>query len=149
MTFGELIFWLVNLDRSIDRLRPVFAGIKDGVGLPFRVILSLLPHLNLLRNLAAHHSRLWDRKLTAYTLATPRRGPSELMEALAATPGGGEQFLYRSLVVLGYLTERYVPACAWPKELCTLLIKHNPMFSRMGFPPDWKSLTLWQRWGCR
>jgi len=146
MTFGELGHWIKNLDRSQPRLRPVFAGLKKDLGIPAGVIVSLLPHLTYVRNLAAHHMRLWDRKLTTYTLTTTiPRGPTALLEALRATPQGREQYLYRTLVVLGHFAERMTPGCSWIRELCTLIERYRPMLERMGFPEDWRRLAFWAR----
>jgi len=145
MTFGELSHWIKNLDRDQPRLKPMFAGLKKGLGIPAGAILDLLPHLNHVRNLAAHHMRLWDRKITAYTLARICKGPAELLKALQATPQGREQFLYRTLVVLGYLAERMTPGCTWVQELCDLIARYRPMLDRMGFPEDWRRLAFWAR----
>ena len=144
MTLGELSHWIKNLDRGQARLRPVLAGLKEGLGIPAGVFVSLLPHLTHVRNLAAHHMRLWDRKITAYTLTTTiPHGPAALLEALQATPEGREQYLYRTLVVLGYLAERMTPGCTWIRELCELIGRHRPMLERMGFPEGWDGLAFW------
>ena len=144
MTLGELSYWIKNLDRDQPRLRPVFEGLKKGLGIPAGVIISLLPHLTHVRNLAAHHTRLWDRKLTAYSLTkTFPRGPTDLLVALQATPPGREQYIYRTLVVLGYLAKRMTPGCNWIQELCALIKRYRPLLDRMGFPENWQELTFW------
>jgi len=146
MTFGELSNWIRNLNREEGRLKPVFAGLKKDLDIPAGTLVSLLTHLTHVRNLAAHHTRLWDRKITAYSLTTNIPSDSEaLNKALEATPPGREQYLYRTLVVLGHLAERMTPGCSWIAELCALIRDYRPLLQRMGFPRAWQQLSFWAR----
>jgi len=144
LTFGELISWISNLDRQKPELQPVFRGLKSGLGISAGALIELFPHLRYVRNLAAHHARLWDRKLTAYTLSAPRKGDLELLDALKAVQPKKIQYLYRTLVVLAHLSHRLVENCTWAKDLCRLFAKYRPMLDRMGFPPGWQDLSFWQ-----
>ena len=144
LTFGELVSWISNLDRKKPELQPVFKGLKSGLGITAGALIKLFPHLRHVRNLAAHHARLWDRKLTAYTLSAPRKGDPELLEALKAAQPGKSQHLYRTLVVLAHLSSRLVGNCTWAEDLCRLFAQYRPMLDRMGFPPDWQDLSFWK-----
>ena len=146
MTLGELSNWIKNLDRSQTRLKPVLRGLKKDLDIPVGVFISLLSHLTHVRNLAAHHMRLWDRKITSYSLTTTvPRGPQSLLDALKATMPKREQYVYRTLVILGHLAERTKPGCAWLAELCALFDEYQPMLDRMGFPEGWRELAFWSR----
>ncbi len=56
MTFGSLAR-MIRAMHKVDR-----QNVAAKYGVPAKVLFSLALHLNYVRNLCAHHSRLWDRK---------------------------------------------------------------------------------------
>lgn len=109
---------------------------------------SLFHHLSVLRNTAAHHSRLWNRKF-AVTFQLPRKKPAHLWDNFCNDPlhsVGKERKLYNSLVLLIHLLQVIEPATHWPHRLLRLLQTLDPTLVKdMGFPPDWHMRPLWQR----
>jgi len=75
MSLGQLSKWYFNLKHRRDRQS--IATIYD---LDERVLTSFLHHLTIVRNLCAHHSRLWNRKIR-FQLKIPRR-PNNLMSCM-------------------------------------------------------------------
>jgi abortive infection bacteriophage resistance protein len=90
--------------------------------------------LNYLRNLCAHHSRLWNRKFVIKPVITKRH----------------EQFLksndrcYSMAVVVEDLLRIIAPGTSWAHRLRHLLAT-NPFAdpAAMGFPAGWEAEPFW------
>src|SRR5690606_30859026 len=59
LTFGQLSQWYANSRHSKDRNR-----VARQFGMDEKIFTSFLHHLTPVRNLCAHHARLWNRELT-------------------------------------------------------------------------------------
>lgn len=112
------------------------------------VLASFLHHLTTVRNLCAHHRRLWNHHFDIWPrLPRPPRFP-------AAKPKPQPFFhfnfdarekLYNTLVILVYLTELISPSIGWRRRLRGLLTAHDEIRqNKMGFPPDWHSAPFWR-----
>jgi abortive infection bacteriophage resistance protein len=120
------------------------AKIKKRVAGEYRIGLtvleSLLHHLVYLRNLCAHHSRLWNRKFTI-TLQLPMSYPPALVAALNPSE---DRRLYNSLVLLAYFVGIIEPLSPWSRQLCGLINSRQEHFLRqMGVPSDWQRRPMW------
>lgn len=109
---------------------------------------SLFHHLSVLRNTAAHHSRLWNRRFT-FTVQLPRKKPAHLYPNfnVTHTPLGNpkERKIYNSLVLLIHLIEVIEPQSTWPGRLAAHLNTLDPALQpEMELPADWKTRPLWQ-----
>lgn len=108
---------------------------------------SLFHHLSVLRNTAAHHSRLWNRKF-AVTFQLPRKKPAYLWDNFCNDPlhgVGRERKLYNSLVLLIHLMQVIEPATHWPQRLQRLMQTLDPaLIKDMGVPHDWQARPIWQ-----
>ncbi len=101
---------------------------------------SFMHHLTHVRNLAAHHSRLWNRRLT-FTLRLPQRPSSLCINFNHESPRN----IYNTLVMLGYLLEVVSPGTTWKVRLRRLLDDYpqaQPI--AMGFPDNWHELSFWE-----
>lgn len=136
-SFGTLSRFLGNIaDSNLGK------DISEPFELPFSFLQSATKHLVVVRNIAAHHSRLWDRELTAYTLPYIRKHPSELKEAMDATTA--PQRIYRTLALLLYIMEKLHPEDGWKNRLLDLLKDFGEhLHTRMGFPRNYRNLKLW------
>jgi abortive infection bacteriophage resistance protein len=112
-----------------------------------KIFCSLFHHLSVLRNTAAHHSRIWNRKF-AVTFQLPRKKPAHLWDNFCIDPQHGigkERKLYNTLVLLIHLLQVIEPATHWPQHLLQLLHTLDPaLIKDMGFPTDWQSRPIWQ-----
>jgi abortive infection bacteriophage resistance protein len=112
-----------------------------------RIFCSLFHHLSVLRNTAAHHSRLWNRKF-AVTFQLPRKKPAHLWANFSTDPQHGtgkERKIYNSLVLLVHLLQVIEPTTHWPHRLCRLLQSLDPaLITDMGCPHDWQARPIWQ-----
>ncbi|MGB3519772.1 MAG: Abi family protein [Elainellaceae cyanobacterium] len=66
MTFGQLSNWYSNTRQRQDR-----NAIAAGYGLDEKILTSLLHHLTIVRNICAHHARLWNREFPVIIRCQP------------------------------------------------------------------------------
>jgi abortive infection bacteriophage resistance protein len=135
MSLGQLSKWYENLKCQALRQR-----IADGYGMDETVFVSLLHHLTLIRNVCAHHSRLWNRRFTI-TPKLPRKKPTGLTTTFnTAAP----RQLYNALVLIAYLMNIVSPGHHWKQRLLELLEQHSGIpVESMGFPDGWRDLPYW------
>ncbi|NJK28886.1 MAG: Abi family protein [Acaryochloris sp. SU_5_25] len=100
----------------------------------YKILESWLHTLTYLRNLCAHHSRLWNRIFTIK--------PKILKECKAHIPQG-DSFFAQAFIVASLLREISRDS-HWEERLEHLLKEYSEIdASRMGFPKNWKSLPIW------
>lgn len=137
MSFGQLSRWVGNLKFRSDR-----QAIASIYGLDERVFISFLHHLTTVRNLCAHHARLWNRRFTI-TMQLPRIRPGS---ELAVFNPAADRNLYNTLAMLGMLLRVVSPGSSWTQRVRALLTgtpEADP--SAMGFPARWESLAPWRQ----
>ena len=135
MTFGELSIWFKNLKHRSDR-----NAIARIYGIDEMILGSFLHHLTHIRNLTAHHCRLWNR-MAVVTMAIPER-PGDLARQFNPDK---DRHIYNTLVMLGYLLKLISPGTSWPGRLRRLVEEY--VLDRtvsMGFPDGWSDLPLWE-----
>lgn len=132
---------LGQLSRWYELLRPISlrSKIAKTYGLDQQVMESVLHHLTYIRNLCAHHSRLWNRELTV-TVALPRTKPRTLAQTVDRR---NTRKLYNALAVILHLMNVIAPNHQWRTRLMELLHQHRITATDMGFPPGWETLPLW------
>ncbi len=136
MSLGLLSQWYDNLKPTATR-----SAIAACFQLDQETLASWLQHLTYLRNLCAHHSRLWNRSMTI----TPRVSKSK-PAALAGqfvTAGPSARLLYNSAVLLIHLMDTIAPQSGWRDRLRKLLTSGPLKSSSMGFPADWETRAIW------
>ncbi|WP_110472999.1 Abi family protein [Williamsia limnetica] len=104
---------------------------------------SWLLQLSVVRNICAHHSRLWNRQLPPATTAALRAVPG--FEGL---PKDQSERIFGTLCMIGVLLRTTSPGSTWThqvKELVTTSFDQldNRTTAEMGFPPGWETLPLW------
>jgi abortive infection bacteriophage resistance protein len=135
MSFGLLSRFYSNICRDKDK-----KSIAQTYQLSIDGLKSLLEHTVYLRNLCAHHSRLWNRRFTI-TMALPTSRPVYLIPNFHRD---ADRRLYNSLVMLTHMLRVIEPGTHWPLRLAGHL-EHidRKLLSDMGFPNDWPSRPLW------
>jgi abortive infection bacteriophage resistance protein len=134
MSLGLLSRWYANL-----RPMPTRRAIADTYDVDEKLLASWLHHLSTIRNICAHHSRLWNRAFT-FVPTLPRTKPAILASACEAR----SRKLYNSLAILLYLLDVIAPGHQWRDNFKTLVAKHHVPTDAMGFPQDWQERLLWQ-----
>lgn len=150
--FTDLPVWVITeimsfgaLSRMCDgMLKPDRKAIAGRYGLQPRTWVSCLHHLNYVRNLCAHHARLWDRTWSIKPLLPAARvwQPPHL-------PGNSR--LFATLLILNYLMVRCPTVMAYAVEWRSrveTLIDQPPSVANaadlMGLTASWKTHPLWK-----
>lgn len=158
------IAWLYGGLRAVDR-NSVAAGLgvmhPDGSGYG-DALKNWLRALNYVRNICAHHSRLWNRNMTVQLKAGLLNQHSYMKNTLIPaglprTPAGMTQTprtltrVFGALSVIVLLLKNMAdPAVGqrWQDELTDLLTTYVPQagrnLSEMGFPLGWQTLPVWR-----
>ena len=134
LTFGQLSLWYRNLASGEDR-----AEIAKPYGVDEQIISSFLHHLTYVRNVCAHHSRLWNREMTV-AMKLPAR-PDWLGAAFNTTM---PKMLYNTLVMLIHMLDLISPKSQWRSHFLNLLGQHpGTDLAAMGFPTNWRASSAW------
>ena len=133
LSFGQLSKWYDSV--SSRRIRNEIAM---RYGFNHRVLSSAIRNLSHLRNICAHHGRLWNRNLSPGL---------KLPKALSAygNPAAADR-LYNRLVIIIYFISIIDPQGFWKSELAGLMVSYPDIAKdRMGFPANWEEMEFWQR----
>jgi abortive infection bacteriophage resistance protein len=110
-----------------------FYGVSDSV------FESWLHSIVYVRNICAHHSRLWNKTLRIQPLF-----PRKTISAFLSSPVRPDR-IYYVLCIIQYLLRTVNPSTSFPFRLKALLTEFpNVDITAMGFVKDWKKEKLWQ-----
>lgn len=136
MSFGMLSQFYANTSLSQDRK----AIAKTYLLFPENMK-SFLQHAAYVRNLCAHHARLWNRRFTI-TLSLPQSQPRHMLSSLHPAEN---RKIYNTLVMLGHMMDVIEPDHTWRARLIGLIeAQKYPVTAEMGFPPDWRDRPAWK-----
>ncbi len=137
--------WAICEAVTFGALSHLYSGLnlanRKRVAKPFAfgesVLVSWFRTLNDLRNICAHHNRLWNATLIANK---PMR--AKVVQAdLSAT--AQERFYGRAIVIVSLLS-KIDPGSTWKGKLKRLLASYlNVPLQEMGFPPNWAIQSIW------
>jgi abortive infection bacteriophage resistance protein len=149
--FPDLPIWIATETMSFGAISRMFSGMNDRdrkaiaarYGMQPNVLASAFHHLVYVRNLCAHHSRLWDRKWAIAPLLPKGKAWEHPL-----IPRGDR--LYASLL----LQYQLMKGCravrqqvqAWRDQLFQQLEQPPPVanaYWRMGMPADWRKHPAW------
>ncbi|CAA6605984.1 Abi-like [Rhodospirillaceae bacterium LM-1] len=134
MTFGEFSKWFTHTQSSALRNQ-----VARAYGMDETTLTSFLHHLAVVRNLCAHHARLWNRDFT-FRWKLPSKKPTFLAANLNFDKG---RSLYNTLVMLGFMMDIISPHTGWKKRVLDLIVHHGIDPTSMGFPSDYRDRRLW------
>ena len=134
MPFGLLSRWYGNL--SDAQVRTAIAREFD---LDHRQLGSWLHHLSIVRNVCAHHGRLWNREFTV-TPTTPRSKP----DGLAPRWNLRSRQLYNTLLIVLHFMDVVAPHHTWRDRLRDHLATLDAPggIEAMGFPARDRCIDL-------
>jgi abortive infection bacteriophage resistance protein len=134
MTLGQLLTMYRNCGKHVQRDIATLFGVSGNV------LLSWIHTLNYVRNLCAHHSRLWNRVLAIKpTIPDIRHHP--LWHAPNAI---SNERVFGALTLLRYLLGFIAPHTHWRDRLFALVDSYAEIpVSAMGAPLGWKQHPLW------
>lgn len=138
---------LSNLYRGM--LQKDAAEVAAAFGIPHKKMMgSWLASLNYVRNVAAHHARLFNRKLQNAP-ARPAVSLVPLLDHLRdpAAPKG-DFSTYNALAIIAYMLGSIEAERSWAPRLAELFrafpTSHALSVQSMGVPRDWQALDLWR-----
>ena len=110
-------------------------------GLPDKVIDSWLHTLSVIRNICAHHGRLWNKELGVKPfIPFPKDYPDWHTPYMVPN-----NRVFAVLTICRYCLRRIAPQSRWPQCLNSLLADFPTVpISQMGFPANWKDSPLWK-----
>lgn len=139
MTFGELSRWF-----SATKDLKVKDAVAKDLGLPSREVLEgTLQLLSYIRNICAHHGRLWNRH-TVKRLPYIKRFSQDLVIASDGQQHQPANQIYNALVALIHLIRRQSSDTTFPSRVTDLVkTRSSAQLRAMGFPEDWKARPCW------
>lgn len=150
--------WALTEILELGHLSVLYRGMRQqdaeeialAFGVPTKKLMtSWLASLNYVRNVAAHHSRLFNRKLQNAP-SRPKVGQVPALDHLRDEETAKQVFgTYNALAVIAYVLPAIDPGADWANRLAALLrefrTSHALTIKDMGAPQAWESLDLWRR----
>lgn len=136
--------WMVFELFPVGTLSSVFANLKEikdrkAVSAPLDIDEKLLEQwllaLSYIRNICAHHSRLWNRKMVIKPIVAKKHRNWLL----------NNDWFYAVAVALWELLQKVAPNTKWNQRLAGLIQEFPTVpIKDMGFSNDWKTNPFWQ-----
>jgi abortive infection bacteriophage resistance protein len=141
--------WMTLEISSMGLLSQIFRNLKkteekkaigNHFGIDPKILASWMQSLTFVRNVCAHHGRLWNRILTLKPTM-----PTRTQNVWLSNENFDNNRLYGFLSAMLYLLKTIDPHTTFSQDFKTLLTKFPEMnASRLGFPQHWDSEALWQ-----
>lgn len=110
-----------------------------GLGHP-KMLESWMQSTSYVRNICAHHGRLWNRVITVKPTL-----PKQTAQVWLSNTAIADNRIYAFLCCLLYLRKMVNPHTAFANRLSKLFVRFPRVDSaKMGFPADWKAERLWK-----
>lgn len=144
----ELPLWMAVELMTFGTLYTLFRGLPSRLkkrvaatyGIHAPVLASWLRTLNMVRNVCAHHSRLWNRDIDARPLIPDAKHDPAWNAPVAIIPDR----MFGTLTVLYYLLKQVAPQSAWKQRFKDLLAAYPDVpLKFMGFPVNWEQSPIW------
>jgi abortive infection bacteriophage resistance protein len=135
-SFGLLSQIFSNLKKGNEKLAVAsHFGLKD-----VSILENWMHCFTNIRNVCAHHGRLWNRRFTAHI-----KLPSNPQQTFITNKTIYPYKLYASICCIQYMLNTILPANGFKTSLIELM-KNCPLAQEkeMGFPPDWKNEIFWK-----
>ena len=135
-TFGTLSKVYSNISNNISakiRIAEYFGFRKASV----KVLASWLQHLNLVRNICAHYSRLFSRSFIVRPML-PTTKPKKWVSSIPA-----QDRIYVSICIITCFLDICAPEFDFRKKLRVVMnMARKTQFPSMGFPINWEKESL-------
>ena len=140
LTIGQLSSMFRNLRRRSDR-----NNIAKSIGLTSPVLESWMSTYTRVRNISAHHGRLWNVGLGVYPVI-PTSSSISWIHDEDPLPGRSRKRLYPVLVSLQSVLDTIAPHSGWAQRLSDLLLPRPEMnLTGMGMPENCRINPFWTR----
>ena len=138
-SFEAISFGL--LSKFYNNLKPKFQKkISRKYSLPAVLLVNWLHGMAVIRNICAHHGRLYNRKLTTSYLF-----PRKKLDGFIKDPTKDYYRLFMSLSSLLFLLKNVDPHSTFLPDFNAALVRHNIEPNKlMHFPTNWNDEPLWK-----
>lgn len=137
-TFGTVSKTYSNLEATIPaktRIAEYFGFTKSST----KVFISWMQHLNLVRNICAHYSRLFSRSFIVKPMI-PKNPTGKWVDSIPA-----HDRVYISICIITYFLDRCGTEFNFRKELKEVMKMCRPaQLPSMGFPENWQEQELFK-----
>lgn len=147
LSIGGLSHWYKNTKYK----SAVKAKVAQAVGIPAVELMDSILHcLTLLRNICAHHNRLWNRKMLMQLPNIKKLNHLIISEKIDDKKQNKYQEqpkreIYNYLVVIGHMMKSISPKTQWLQKVKALVTERSQVEQKaMGFPQHWQSNPYWQ-----
>ena len=140
--------WITLEITSLGTLSLLYSNLKDGMskrtiaryfGVADSVMVSWLHAITYIRNICAHHSRLWN-KILGIRPIVPRRTTYPFV----SIPNSSNNKVYYVLCMITYLLDIINPNNTFREKLRDLFVEYpNIDVAAMGFPRNWQNEPFW------
>ncbi len=135
LTFGGILTLFNGLPTRMKK------DLALDFGLNVPILGSWLRAINQVRNICAHHSRLWNREFGI----RPMLPYKDIFPDWHAPVEITDKRLFGILTVLHFLLKQVAPQSHWRQRLAALFADYPDIPLRfMGFPANWENSPLWQ-----
>lgn len=145
LDFGGLSFLYDGMLRPDRDEIAAQLGVANEQGGNGRALANWMRVANYVRNVCAHHSRLWNRNLTDQVATKHLRTIPELSHLAAPGKQHENARPFAALCVIAYLLDRVDPDNTYRSDIDSLIANRLPATRRnaqeIGFPPDWASFA--------
>ncbi|NWN87873.1 MAG: Abi family protein [Micrococcaceae bacterium] len=140
LSIGQLTSLYRNLQRRADRTE-----IAKSIGLTAPVLESWMLTYTRVRNISAHHGRLWNVGLGVYPMI-PTSPKISWLSGTDSLPARSRKRLYPVLVSLQSILNEISPHSSWAQRLHNLLNTRPKLnLIAMGAPENWAEDSFWAR----
>ncbi|MEL4358927.1 MULTISPECIES: Abi family protein [unclassified Luteococcus] len=142
LTLGQVEHLIGNLKRRSDR-----TAIAKSLGINEPLLLSWMRTFVRVRNICAHHGRLWNAVLGVSPALPTSLSVTWLADPTAIADSAARRArLYPVLVALQSLLSTLSPGSSWAWRLKALFDEHPDVpLTAMGMPPGWSDDPFWAR----
>ena len=145
MSLGTLSRWFKS-----TKATAVKNEVARSFGMPkIEIFEQVLHALTPIRNICAHHGRLWNRRLILQLPNIKRLIHEMVIETVPSTSGTPQKQaarqVYNYLLVLAHLMKPINPGTSWIRRLASH-VQTIPVAQQqaMGFPGGWQSMNIWR-----
>ncbi len=141
MDYGTMYQAFKGLDIKLKReIANTFSRNKSKISWQF--LYSWLDTLRYVRNICAHHSRLWNRILTKSPPLPRNKGKTS---DIWSTCRPQKDKVYSVLCIINYMLGFVIPKSGWKMRLFDLFNEFDIIpLQPMGIPPNWKDSDIWK-----
>lgn len=142
--------WITLEITSLGTMSILYSNLRGGrckrqiakyFGVADTIMVSWLHTITYVRNICAHHSRLWNK-----TFGITPMMPKRTSFPFVALPNKGTQHVYFILCMILYLLNIVNPFNTFHSKVKSLLKEYPEIdVAAMGFPKQWQDEPLWNK----